>query len=209
MNRFTTFVASIVVAVALVTAQAAGAGGGPPGGPPVDTKASKQVELKGPKNAGESPAVVTTETSDAVAVAADSLGNDASLIGSNGQKLVEAAALATIYYRTWSQRMESLLWGIAWNETHKGAYYFNGRAVWVRSRFGWDTAGYHRCGYNSGIGFTVTVQSCWKTGDPSWVGSRMTNGDQFKVSVLFKGFPISATHEMRACMYPSGSIIGC
>lgn len=206
MNRISTLVGIGLAAVALVAGQAAGA----KGEPPVDLKGSKHSELKGPKNPGESPAIVTTETSDAVAIAdVAELGPDAGIVGSNGQTLAQAAVAATIYYRTWSQRMESLLWGIAWNETHKGLYYFNGNAVWVRSRFGWDTSGYHRCGYNSGIGFSVNVQSCWKTGDPSWVGSRMTNGDQFKVSVLFRGFPISATHEMRACMYPSGSIVGC
>ncbi len=205
MNRFSTIVVGGLVAAALIAAQAAGARGGPP----VDTKGSKQVELKAPKQAGEAPAILTTETSDAEVVNVESLGADASLVGSNGETLREAAVARTIYYRTWSQRMESLLWGIAWNETHKGGYYFNGNAVWLRSRFGWDTSGFHRCGYNSGIGFSVSVQSCWKTGDPSWVGSRMVNGDQFKVSVLFKGFPISATHEMRACMYPSGSIVGC
>jgi hypothetical protein len=204
MNRLTTVVASAIVALGLLASPAA-----PGNGPPVDLKGKKDVELKGPKEPGESPAVVTTESSDAAVIGVADLGPDAGLVGSNGQTLAAAATAATVYYRTWSQRMESLLWGIPWSETHKGLYYFNGNAVWVRSRFGWDTSGYHRCGYNSGIGFTVTVQSCWKTGDPSWVGSHMTNGDQFKVSALFHGFPISATHEMRACMYPSGYIRGC
>ena len=204
MNRIATFVSAALLAGALLAVQAGAAGG-----PPVDVKGAKSVELKGPKGPGESPAVVVTETDDAVAVDASSLGADASLVGSNGETLAQAAATATIYYRTWSQRMESLLWGIAWNETHKGLFYFNGSAVWIKSRYGWDTSGYHRCDYNSGFGFSISVISCWKTGDPAFSGSRMVNGDQFRVSALYKGFPISATHEMRACMYPSGSVVGC
>ena len=144
-----------------------------------------------------------------MAVDAASLGADATLVDANGQTLGSAAVTtaATIWIRGWSQRTESLLWGIAWNETHKGSYYYNGSSVWIRSRYGWDTSGYHRCGYNSGAGFSISVKNCWKTGDPSW--GQMQNGDQFEVSALFRGFPISATHEMRVCMYPSGYLTGC
>jgi hypothetical protein len=209
MKRTATFVALVLGALA-VAAMPAGAGNGNGNGNGAEpVKGSKEVEVKGPKNPGESQAIVTTETSDAVEVDVADLGPDAGLVGTDGTTLGTAAAAGTTYIVTWSQKTESLLWGIAWKETHKGAFYYNGNAVWVRKRFSWDTQGFHRCGYNSGFGFTIDVKSCWKTGDPSFVGSRMTNGDQFKVSVLVSGFPISATHEMRACMYPSGRLIGC
>jgi hypothetical protein len=204
MNRTALIVVAALAAALLGLTQAAGAGNGPPA-----QKGSRQVETKPGKAPGESLVVQTTASDDAVAVtSAADLGKDASLVGSNGQTLSQAlATAATIYYRTWSQRMESLLWGIAWNETHKGLFYFNGSAVWISSRYGWDTSGYHRCDYNSGFGFSISVKSCWKTGDPSW--GTMTNGDQFVVSALYNGFPISATHEMRVCMNPAGSVWGC
>jgi hypothetical protein len=109
-----------------------------------------------------------------------------------------------VYYRTFTQTMKSALWGVAWSETHKGLFFFNGTTVWLKQRLAVDNFGYHRCGYSSGAGFSVSVQSCWKTGDPSSTGYDMTLGDQFKVSAVYKGSPVSSTHEQRACVYPNG-----
>jgi hypothetical protein len=118
------------------------------------------------------------------------------------------AASCTIWFQPgWSLRMESLLWGIAWNETQKGAYYYGCGYVWQKSRLGWDTSGWHRCGYSSGFGFSIDVKSCYKVGDPST--SQMRLGDQFKVSAIVSGFPISATHEMAVCAGPGGGLSTC
>ena len=114
----------------------------------------------------------------------------------------------TIWFQPgWSLTMNSVLWGIAWSETQKGAYYYGCGSVWQSSRYGWDTGGFHRCGYSSGIAFSIDVQSCYKTGDPS--SSTMTLGDQFKVSVFVSGFPIYATHEMAVCATPGGGLSTC
>lgn len=194
--------------LALLTAPAAaGAKGDPP--PGLTLKGSKKVEQLPPAAAGESVVLLTSESSDASSAGEAQIAADGDLRAADGTALRDAAAASTIWFVTWRQWMESLLWGIPWREEHRGGAYFNGSAVWVRSRLGWDTSGYHRCGYNSGFGFTVSVMSCWKTGDPAFVGNRLTNGDHFRVSALFKGFPISATHEMRYCVWPSGARGGC
>jgi hypothetical protein len=207
MKRYGLLLAALAAMLVLVPVQVASAGNGNDKVPKGQTK----VSVEPGSVAGESAVTTTLVTGDAVEASDAQLQQDGGLVGSNGMALADAATTAaTIYYFTWWQRMESLLWGIAWNETHKGGVYFNGNAVWVRSRFGWDTSGYHRCGYHSGFGFSIDVQSCWKTGDPAFAGSgHLTNGDQFKVSAIVSGFPISATHEMRYCVWPSGYSNGC
>jgi hypothetical protein len=196
-----------LAALVLVAVPYASAGNGNDKPPKGQTK----VDILPASVAGESAILQTTQTSDALPASADQIASDGALVGTNGTTLADAATTAaTIYYFTWSQWLQSVFWGVPWKETHKGLVYFNGSVVWVRSRLGWDTSGYHRCGYNSGIGFSIDVQSCWKTGDPSYAGAgHLTNGDQFKVSAFVSGFPISATHEMRYCVWPSGSSGGC
>jgi len=203
--RYARVLLCFFAALALITAPAAGAKNDPPG----QVKGSKKVEQLPPSVLGESIVLLTSESTDSTVAGEAQLAEDGNLRAADGTTLQQAALASTIWYFTWRQWMESLLWGIPWREEHRGGVYYNGSAVWVKARFGWDTSGYHRCGYNSGIGFTVNVESCWKTGDPAFVGSRLTNGDHFKVSALFKGFPISATHEMRYCVWPSGASRGC
>jgi hypothetical protein len=148
---------------------------------------------------GEDAVTVTLTTDSPVAVSEDS--------GVAGPGIVGPAT--TTYIESWSLTMQSVLWGIPWKETQKGAFYFDGKYVWQNHRFSWDTSGYHQCGLSSGFGFTITVQSCYKYGDPSISPNHMTLGDQFRVSVLIKGFPIYATHEMAVCAYPSGALTTC
>ncbi|SRR6266536_652642 len=148
---------------------------------------------------GEDPITVTLTTDSPVAVSDDSAAAGAGIVG----------PATTTYIKSWSLTMQSSLWGIAWKETQNGAFYFDGKYVWQNHRFSWDTSGYHHCGLSSGIGFSITVQSCYKYGDPSISPNHMTLGDQFRVSVLIKGFPIYSTHEMAVCAYPSGALTTC
>jgi hypothetical protein len=148
---------------------------------------------------GEDPITVTLTTDSGVPVGDSSGSLDPGIVG----------PAATTYIKSWSLTMQSTLWGIAWKETQNGAFYFDGKYVWQNHRFSWDTAGYHHCGLSSGFGFNISVQSCYKYGDPSISPNHMTLGDQFRVSVLIKGFPIYATHEMAVCAYPSGALTIC
>jgi hypothetical protein len=148
-----------------------------------------------------SPATVTTTVGPAVYT------GRTEPTGSNTDAGVTPNLAHGIWYRSWSATLNSALAGVAWSETQKGVYYYSGNFVWVRSRWGWDNLGWHRCGYSSGVLFTISVKSCWKQPDPS--SSVLTQGDQFQVTVFFQGFPISNTIEMRTCFNPFGDIWAC
>jgi hypothetical protein len=207
MKRTAWILAAALAAVALLAVPTAA--GAPPETPPgLELTGKTEVRTLPPQAGGQGFVIETTTSRNAVRVDKEKLAEvgDLRAVGS-GRTLASAAATSTIWYREWSQRTQSVLWGIAWSETHRGGYFFNGNYVWLSSRFGWDNYGWHRCDYNSGIAFSVSVISCYKQGDPStW---RMRNGDQFRVSVIYSGFPIYATHEMAACMGPGGGLWGC
>ena len=146
---------------------------------------------------GESPITVTLTRSAATPVLQVSAGH------------ATTNTAATVYQSAWSISFQSALWGVPWTETQKGLYYFNGSLVWQNSRgLGYDTGGFHRCGYSSGFGFSIDVQSCYKVGGDPTSGS-LEFGDQFKVSFIVSGFPVSATHDMAVCAYPSGALPTC
>jgi len=126
----------------------------------------------------------------------------------------------TVYGRAWSQDANSYLYGVFWSNQHRGYYYFgcggyDGRthyspSVWQTSQFGWDNAGYHKCeSAGTGRGFTVSGLGCWKTGDPSQYPNQLHDFDNFKVSVVVKQLPFSATYTMCFGADPYGNVYNC
>jgi hypothetical protein len=122
---------------------------------------------------------------------------------------VKPAIAHGIYFQEWEQKASSTFLGIGWTEKHIGGRYYSGNFVWQASRWGWDNAGYHRCGYSTGIGLAISTKSCWRTGDPSGYSRPLTDGDQFSVTAFFNGFPLSNTLEIRACFDPNGGSWQC
>lgn len=90
-----------------------------------------------------------------------------------------------------------------WKAEFKAQWYYMIVAVFVKWQkwFGWID-----CNYNSGVGFSVTVNTCaWHS--PNWVNvpGHLVGYYNFKVSFIFDGFPIYADHSMETWMYSSGN----
>lgn len=77
-----------------------------------------------------------------------------------------------------------------WHNKVSSAFYFTGGKVWVD---------YLDCNDSGGIGYTVSVTWCgtYHNGATSQTGSSMNDGDDFTVSAVAKGVPISASHWQR------------
>lgn len=115
---------------------------------------------------------------------------------------IKTTPVGTIWTRTWWQEARGLYY-INWWEKHSGRiYYHGGNHVWsTTSAHGYK--GFHVCDQGGGIGYDIKVTSCFTE---RLTTSHINEWDYWKVYVFFEGFPISASHDMRASAWGSGNI---
>jgi hypothetical protein len=192
---------TLTLTLSLACQNAAGAGRGPTTTPtPSGGYSTTQVI---PSNTvGESSITATLTVSAPKLVTASSSAMALRRVGAR-----RAIKAAPVYYITWEGTYSSKFWGVFWEETHKGLTYFDYNKVWQASRYGWDNDGYHRCGYGHGAGFSIDVLACYRHGDPST--THITLGDEFKVSFIASGFPMSNTLQQEECINQSGRAWVC
>lgn len=112
----------------------------------------------------------------------------------------EEIALPTgsVWSRLWSQSKSK---GGVWKERHTGKFYYDGTRVWSTTSYR-GFKGHHTCDQGYGYGVTIEVTKCAVYGGVNT--ERIQIWDYYKVYGLFKGFPISETHNMHMNVYPSG-----
>jgi hypothetical protein len=107
--------------------------------------------------------------------------------------------------RDWSQKLADYT-KLAWQEKHTGRFCYDGSKAWVSLNRNYS--GWHDCGISRGVGFSVENKVCSVRNDPSAYSgnAKLQMYDQFKVTFIARGFPISGTCQMFANAYPSGNI---
>lgn len=139
------------------------------------------------------------------AASAEQLAADADLVSAEGIRLgdyvIESTPTGTIWTKTWWQEARGLYY-INWWEKHTGRIYWHSGHVWSTSGAHGYT-GRHNCDQGGGIGYDIRVTACFTERTSE---NHINEWDYWKVYVFFQGFPISASHNMRASAYGSGNI---
>lgn len=139
------------------------------------------------------------------AASAEQLAADADLVSADGIRLGDytpsSTPTGTIWTRTWWQEARGLYY-INWWEKHSGRIYWHDGHVWSTTGAHGYT-GWHVCDQGGGIGYDIKVTSCFTE---RLTTNHINEWDFWKVYVFFEGFPISASHDMRASAWGSGNI---
>lgn len=152
---------------------------------------------------GPCVATVVAGASGKMAAPPEQLVADGDLVSADGVKLSDVAANSsfTIWTRTWWQQRRGLYY-INWWEKHTGRIYYHRGHVWsTTANHGYR--GNHICDQGGGIGYDIRVTSC---STEVRGATKISEWDYFKVYVMFKGFPLSASHNMHINAYSSGNI---
>lgn len=113
---------------------------------------------------------------------------------------------APVFQVTESAHLCSIISCVAWNQYLKELYFiqYNSWDWHHLAGFSWS---YVNCDQNGGVGFTVSVDSCfWGGPNPGYHNNPVTANVDFHVTFLFKGVPISAPHSLTLTDWVNGAI---
>jgi hypothetical protein len=228
MGRFTRTAVAIGFACLVVLGGSAAAGG--PGGPEepnglmvaanangvvsavIQDKVCEEARGKSGERGPCASEVVGGATAATFATA-EQVTADGNLVSADGIKLSTylesiragkgptTTPTGTIWTRTWWQEARGLYY-INWWEKHTGRIYWHTGHVWSTAGAHGYT-GRHTCDQGGGIGYDVRVTACFTE---RLTTNHINEWDYWKVYVFFQGFPISASHDMRASAWGSGNI---
>jgi hypothetical protein len=166
------------------------------------TDATCQAARAATGEAGSCAAQMTGSVGARTAATKTQLVADGDLVSADGTRLADVAASgSTIYTRTWWEEKRGLYY-INWWEKHTGRIYWHSGHVWSTVGAHGYT-GNHQCDQGGGLGYDIRVTNCFtERRDVTFI----SEWDYWKVYVLYKGFPLSASHNMHANGHSSGNI---